>query len=232
MINAEKPQTQKNNEPFEKILVSIETVVKVGPILLEMGDIFMTEDGVYFISYAKVAHYGKIKKENAFSTFNLIGGIGADVAVNITVRNMIKEAFDNVQKSRKASYGTRLSDRKSIFKLSTFYPNSDIERLSFESISKSRGWEAMTCHLIDNKKEVFFLEKISKDFLKGLSKYPKSTSLYDNKNDIHGFYLPSPLDSKKIATELKKQNRQLLLGIFIGIALFIIVLFLIKWLSS
>jgi hypothetical protein len=91
MNNPEKSKQENSSQPFEKILFTIENVFNLEAISLDFGDIFVTEDGIYFIVYDRVIHFGKLKSNNALSTGNMVAGFGFGVATSGVMQAQIKQ---------------------------------------------------------------------------------------------------------------------------------------------
>jgi hypothetical protein len=220
----------KSFKPFEKILFTIEDVVKNENQFLYFGDIFVTEDSVLFISYQSAWHVGTIDSDG-FLTLNIFFGIGA-LAIKDSVKNAIEYALRLVPFCRKISYGVTLEERKDIFIFSKKYNNDQISNIEIKRNQDNKDGVKVVVKLKDRSEAIYYTEKLDRTIEYELNNYPNSHKLYNHEEDKHGFYLSSPTDPNNLRSKIKKMKKNDNIQLMLYLTIISAIIFLIYYLSK
>jgi len=162
------------------LLVIENAVCQQIPMNLSIGDLYITDDGITFMSYATA--------QKTDTVGGLVAGATGYLGAKAGDRQSLKEAKQTAASKRGEAYGSTIAERRKRYKDSFFLARADISHLKCKATEGK-----IICTLRSGREREFFVPEAGK-YESELANYPSGHVLYDAKLDPHGILLelPSP----------------------------------------
>jgi hypothetical protein len=203
-----KPDVHKLSKG-EKVLLAIENVMTGKMSMVSIGDLFLTNEGLYFIQYASFKMPGN-NIDLAAGVIGLVaGGIAGDFVLSQEVRREKEEeknqALADAAETRRYEYGMSLQQRLGYHSDFQFIPKTDILSMCPNKKNKIINCETKTKGLV----EFLPVTPITPQLMTILSQYPEQSAIHEESlyTENSGINLSCPPPRTLLDLILEKNNQ-------------------------